>query len=231
MDLRADQENLVSELAACYGSAVVLRVGAFSFPGCRRSRPPAGRAPEEQAFEGLEMNVEVDQRALEVGDDGDGRLYCVTAARKGSARSAAASRRSAPFCASHEAVGGFTGAIAGSVDDPDAGRLPGCEVDDGQSRAASTREELGYALPPGTYWLKVQMRFQHEPGGPTHAVTAPLTQITIAPERGPAAMPAPEPTDQSPSHHHGERSPARSHTEQSFSPAAGLRRPGGRRLR
>ena len=100
MDLRADQENLVSELAACYGSAVVLRVGAFSFPGCRRSRPrPPGRpAPEEQAFEGLEMNVEVDQRALEVGDDGDEHgSYCVTAARKGSARSAAASRWSAPF--------------------------------------------------------------------------------------------------------------------------------------
>ncbi len=234
MDLRADQENLVSELAACYGSAVVLRVGAFSFPGCRRSRPrPPGRpAPEEQAFEGLEMNVEVDQRALEVGDDGDGRLVL---------RNSGTERIGPLGCgqplvgsllnASHEAVGGFTGAIAGSVDDPDAGRLPGCEVDDGQSRAASTREELGYALPPGTYWLKVQMRFQHEPGGPTHAVTAPLTQITIAPERGPAAMPAPEPTDQSPSHHHGERSPARSHTEQSFRPAAGLRRPGGRRLR
>jgi hypothetical protein len=37
--LRADQENLAGELAARYGSAVELRVGAFGFPGRRRSRP------------------------------------------------------------------------------------------------------------------------------------------------------------------------------------------------
>jgi hypothetical protein len=187
VDLRADQENLASELAARYGSAVELRVGAFSFPGRRRSRPrPPGRpAPEEQAFEGLEVNVEVDQRALEVGDDGHGRLVL---------RNSGTERIGPLGCgqplvgsllnASHEAVGGFTGAIAGT----------GLAVDlaPGQSASigviygtASTREELGYALPPGTYWLKVQMRFQHEPGGPTHALTAPLTQITIAPRARP----------------------------------------------
>lgn len=86
--------------------------------------------------------------------------------------------------ASHEAVGGFTGAIAGT----------GLTVDlaPGQSASirvifgtASTREELGYALPPGTYWLKVQMPFRHGPGEPTHALTAPLTQITIAPRARP----------------------------------------------
>ena len=180
MDLRADQENLVSELAACYGSAVVLRVGAFSFPGCRRSRPrpPGLPAPEEQAFEGLEMNVEVDQRALEVGDDGDGRLVL---------RNSGTERIGPLGCgqplvgsllnASHEAVGGFTGAIAGSVDDPDAGRLPGCEVDDGQSRAASTREELGYALPPGTYWLS-----------PRHTTTGSDHQLAATPNN-PSALP------------------------------------------
>jgi hypothetical protein len=41
-------------------------------------------------------------------------------------------------------------------------------------RTASTREDLGYVVPPGTYWLKVQMRFRHGLGGPpTHALTAP----------------------------------------------------------
>jgi hypothetical protein len=51
---------------------------------------------------------------------------------------------------------------------------------------ASSREDLGYALPPGTYWLKVQMRFRHGLGGPpTHAVTAPLTPITIIPQARP----------------------------------------------
>lgn len=44
---------------------------------------------------------------------------------------------------------------------------------------ASTREKLGYALPPGRYWLKVQPPFRHGPGGPAHALTAPLTQITV----------------------------------------------------
>jgi hypothetical protein len=51
---------------------------------------------------------------------------------------------------------------------------------------ASTREDLGYAVPPGTYWLKVRMRFRRGPGGPpTHALIAPLTQITIVPRAQP----------------------------------------------
>lgn len=96
--LRADQENLASELAARYGSAVELRVGGFSFPDRLRShpQPPAGPAMEEQTFEGLEMSIEVNQKVLEAGDDGHGRSSCATAAQKGSVRSAPASRWSAP---------------------------------------------------------------------------------------------------------------------------------------
>jgi hypothetical protein len=179
--LRADQENLASELAARYGSAVELRVGAFSFPDRRRSRPrPPGRpAPEEQTFNGLEMNVEVDQAVLEVGDDGYGRLVL---------RNDGPERIGPLGCgqplvgsllnASHETVGGFTGAIAGTglTVDLAPGRSASIPVIFG---TASTREELGYALPPGRYWLKVQMPFRHGPGGPAHALTAPLTQITI----------------------------------------------------
>lgn len=69
--LRADQENVAGELAARYGSAVELQVGAFSFPGRRHSSPPprGGPAPQEHAFAGLEMNVEVDQAVLEEGQD------------------------------------------------------------------------------------------------------------------------------------------------------------------
>jgi hypothetical protein len=185
--LRADQENVARELAARYGSAVELQVGAFSFPGRRRSgpRPPGRPAPEEQAFEGLEMRVEVDHTILEVGDDGHGRLVLRNNGPErigplGSGRPLVGSLLNA----SHEAVGGYSGAIAGT----------GLTIDlaPGQSASigviygtASTREELGYALPPGTYWLKVQMRFQQEPGGPTHALTAPLTQITIVPRGRP----------------------------------------------
>ena len=179
--LRADQENLAGELAARYGSAVELRVGAFGFPGRRRSRPrpPGGPAQQEEAFEGLEVSVEVDQAVLEVGDDGHGRLVL----RNGGPERIGPLGCGQPLAgsllnASHEAVGGFTGWIAGT----------GLTVDlaPGQSASipvifgtASSREELGYALPPGKYWLKVQVRFQQGPGGPAHALTAPLTQITI----------------------------------------------------
>jgi len=183
VDLRADQENLASELAARYGSAVALRVGAFSFPDRRRSspRPPSRPAPQEQAFEGLEMSVEVDQRVLEVGDDGHGRLVLRNNGPErigplGSGQPLVGSLLNA----SHEAVGGFTGWIAGTglTVDLAPGRSASIKVIFG---TASTREELGYALPPGRYWLKVQMPFQQGPGEPTHALTAPLTQITIVP--------------------------------------------------
>jgi hypothetical protein len=181
--LRADQENVASELATRYGSAVELRVGAFSFPDRRSSRlGPTGRpAPEERAFEGLEVSVEVDQRVLEVGDDGHGRLVL----RNNSPERIGPLRTGEPLVgsllnASHEAVGGFTGAIAGTGLAMDL--APGQSASIGVILGtASTREELGYALPPGTYWLKVQLCYQQEPGGPTYALTAPLTQITIAP--------------------------------------------------
>jgi hypothetical protein len=187
VDLRADQENLASELAARYGSAVELRLGAFSFPDRRRSRPRPPRRPalEEQAFNGLKMNVEVGRRVLEVGDDGHGRLVL---------RNSGPERTGPLDCgqplvgsllnASREAVGGFSGWIAGTglTVDLAPGRSASIKVIFG---TASTREELGYALPPGRYWLKVRMPFRHGPGGPAHALTAPLTQITVIPRARP----------------------------------------------
>ncbi|MGH3212792.1 MAG: hypothetical protein ACRDNO_34030 [Trebonia sp.] len=186
VDLRADQETLAGELAARYGSAVELRVGAFGFPGRRsgRPRPPAGPEPQEQAFDGLEMYVEVDQAVLEAGDDGHGRLVL---------RNNGPDRIGPLSCgqplvgsllnASREAVGGFSGAIGGT----------GLRVDLAPGRSASiwvifgtasTREELGYVLPPGSYLLKVQMLWPG-PGEPAHALTAPLTQITVVPRARP----------------------------------------------
>ena len=182
MALRADQENLASELAARYGNAVELQVGAFPFPDRQGSdpQPPAVPALEEQAFERLEISVEAGQRVLEAGDDGHGQLVL----RNGSSERIGPLDSGQPLVgsllnASREAVGGYTGWIAGT----------GLTIDlaPGQSASipvvygtASTREELGYALPPGTYWLKVQMSIRHGSGGtPTQALTAPLTQITI----------------------------------------------------
>ena len=182
--LRADQENLASELAARYGSAVELRVGGFSFPDRLRShpQPPAGPAMEEQTFEGLEMSIEVNQKVLEAGDDGHGRLVLRNSSSErigplGSGQPLVGSLLNASL----ETVGGYSGWIAGTgmIVDLAPGRSASIPVIYG---TASTREDLGYVVPPGRYWLKVQMRFRHGLGGPpTNALTAPLTQITIIP--------------------------------------------------
>jgi hypothetical protein len=182
--LRADQEHVASELASRYGSAIELRVGYFAFPERRRRRPrqPAGPALEEQAFEGLEMSVEVDQEVLEAGDDGRGRLVL---------RNSSPERIGPLHCgqplvgsllnSSHETVGGYSGWIAGTgrVIDLAPGESASVRVIFG---TASTRKDLGYVLPPGRYWLRVQMRLHHGRGAPlTTTPAAPLTQITIIP--------------------------------------------------
>ena len=82
--------------------------------------------------------------------------------------------------ASQEAVGGFSGWIAGTGRNVDL--APGESASIGVIfGTASIREELGYALPPGRYWLKVQTSFRPGPGEPPYALTAPLTQITVVP--------------------------------------------------
>jgi hypothetical protein len=182
--LRADQENLASDLAARYGSVVELRVGGFSFPDPRRShpRPPAGPALEEQTFEGLKMSVEVGQKVLEAGEDGHGRLVLRNSSSErigplGSGQPLAGSLLNASL----ETVGGYSGWIAGTglIVDLAPGRSASIPVIYG---TASTREDLGYVVPSGRYWLRVQMRFRYGLGGPpTNALTAPLTQITIIP--------------------------------------------------
>jgi hypothetical protein len=186
--LRADQETLAGELAACYGNAVGLRVGAFSFPHRRRShpRPPARTALQEQVFEGLEISVEAGQKVLGTGDDGHGRLVLRNSGPErigplGAGQPLAGSLLNAAL----ETVGGYAGWIAGT------GLITGLAP--GQSASipviygtASTREDLGYAVPPGSYWLQVQLPFRPGPGGPpAKTLTAPLTQITVIPRARP----------------------------------------------
>ncbi|MGD0608713.1 MAG: hypothetical protein ABSA53_34650 [Streptosporangiaceae bacterium] len=182
--LRADQEDLAGELAASYGSAVELRVGGFSFPDRRCSHPRAPARPglEEQTFEGLEISVEADQKILEVGHDGHGRLVLRNSSPGrigplGSGQPLVGSLLNVSL----EAVGGYGGWIAGTglIIDLAPGRSASIPVIYG---TASTREDLGYVVPPGRYWLQVQMRFRHGLGGPpTNALTAPLTQIMVIP--------------------------------------------------
>ena len=182
--LRADQEDTAGELASRYGNAVELQVGFFAFPGRRRRRPrpPAGLAPEEQAFEGLEMSVEVDKQVLQVGDNGRGRLVLRNSSRERiGPLQTGQPVVSSLLNSSLETVGGYSGWIAGT------GRV--IDLAPGESASvgiifgtASTREDLGYVLPPGRYWLRVQMRLHHGPGAPLTVTPAtPLTQITITP--------------------------------------------------
>jgi hypothetical protein len=194
--LRGDFEFIAGYRAEHPGSAVELRVGLFSFPDRRRSqpRPPAGPAPEE-AFEGLELGVEADQQVLEAGDDGHGRLVLRNSTSErigplGCGQPLVGSLLNASF----DTVGGFSGWVAGTglTVDLVPGGSASIPVIYG---TASTREDLGYVVPPGRYWLKVQMRFQHGPGGPrTRTLTAPLTEIMIIarvrPNRGASPNPS-----------------------------------------
>jgi hypothetical protein len=165
--LRADQEHVASELASRYGSAVTLQVGYFAFPERRRlRRPPAGPALEEQSFEGLEMSVETDHEVLAAGDDGRGRLIL----RNSSPERTGPLRCGQPLVgsllnASLETVGGYSGAVAGTgqIIDLAPGESASIQVIFG---TASTREDLGYVLPPGRYWLRVQLHLRHGRGAP-----------------------------------------------------------------
>jgi hypothetical protein len=128
------------------------------------------------------MSVEVDQRVLEAGDDGHGRLVL----RNSSPERIGPLLTGQPLAgsllnSSLETVGGYSGAVVGT------GRF--IDLAPGASASlpvifgtASTREDLGYVVPPGRYWLRVQMHLHHRRGAPqTNAPAAPLMQITIIP--------------------------------------------------
>lgn len=180
--LRADQEDFASELASRFGDAVELQVGEFTFPDRRRAHPPSQIPPlEEVQFEGLELRVELDRRSLEVGDDGHGRLVL----QNGGSERIGVLVSDQPLVgvlldASQQRVGGYSGWIAGTEVGIDLapGEITTIPVLFG---TASLQEHLGYVLPVGIYWLRVQVRFSCGilGGGPTHLLTAPLTPVTL----------------------------------------------------
>ena len=187
--LQADQEDVARDLAARYGSAVKLRVGFFGFPGHRRRqpRPTAGPVLEEQVIEGLELSVEIDQEAVEAGATGRGRLVLRNSGPEPiGPLSCGQPLVGSLLNSSLETVGGYSGFVAGTGRRIDL--APGESASIGVTfGTASTREELGYALPPGQYWLRVRLHLHHGPGvPPTTTPAAPLTQVTIIPRRRPA---------------------------------------------
>jgi hypothetical protein len=92
-------------------------VGFFGFPGRRtrrRLRPARGLALEEQAIDGLELNLEVDQQVLEAGAWGGGRLVLRNSGREPiGPLSCGQPLVGFLLNSSLETVGGYSGAIAG----------------------------------------------------------------------------------------------------------------------
>ena len=128
------------------------------------------------------MSVEIDQEVLEAGDDGHGRLVL----RNSSSERIGPLHTGQPLVgsllnSSLETVGGYSGWVAGT------GRIidlaPGGSASIGVIfGTASTREDLGYVLPPGTVLAQGPDAPPPRPGVPlTNAPAAPLTQITIIP--------------------------------------------------
>jgi hypothetical protein len=147
--------------------------------GPTRSTWPASSPPATGARSSCRWDISTSRS---VGDDGRGRLVL---------RNSGSERTGPLHCgqplvgsllnSSLERVGGYSGAIAGT------GRT--IDLAPGESASiriifgtASTRADLGYVVPPGQYWLKVQMRLQRGRGDPeTNAPAAPLTRITVIP--------------------------------------------------
>lgn len=184
VELRADQEEVARELAFRYGSAVELGVGFFGFPGPRRRRPrpTVGPVLQEQVIDGLELSVEVDQDVVEAGANGRGHLVLRnTGPGPIGPLSCGQPLVGSLLNSSLETVGGYSGFVAGTGRRIDL--APGDSASIGVTfGTASTREELGYVLPPGQYWLRVTMHLYHGPGvPPTTTPAAPLRQITIVP--------------------------------------------------
>jgi hypothetical protein len=188
--LQADQEDLAKELAERYGDAIELEVGAFGYPmGRERSRPRRRRGPDPEVveIEGLELRLQPERRVFEAGDRGQADLVV----RNVSTHRVGPFQSGQPLPAvlvdeSGQVVGGnAAAAIAGTGRGIDLG--PGEEL---QIKVligtASYREELGYLLPPGQYWLRTYLPINE--GSPPHAtariLSPPLELATIVARTG-----------------------------------------------
>jgi hypothetical protein len=183
--LQADQEKVAEELAQRYGDAVELAVGAFAYPmGRERSRPRSPREPEPEIvdFEGLELRLHPEHRVFEVGDRGQADLVVSNVSTHHVGRFDCGQPLLAVLVdESGQVVGGpGPGLIAGTGRslDLDPGDELKIKVLIG---TASYREELGYLLPPGQYWLRTYLRISEgqPPNWETRTLSPPLEPVTI----------------------------------------------------
>jgi hypothetical protein len=189
--LQADQEEVAEELAQRYGDAVELAVGAFGFPmGRERSQPRSPRGPNPKIVEikGLEVRLHPERRVFEVGDRGQADLVV----RNVSTHHVGRFHCGQPLLAvlvdeSGQVLGGNApAAIAGTGRsiDLDPGDELKIKVLIG---TASYREELGYLLPPGQYWLRTYLRISEgqPPNAKTRTLSPPLEPVTIVARNSP----------------------------------------------
>jgi hypothetical protein len=179
--LRADQADFAAQLAQRFGSVVELQVGEFSFPDRRRPHPPGRPQPLQRAdIDGLGLRLEVDRAAIRAGDDGHGQLVF----HNGSDRRIGPLSGGQPVVGvlvddSGQRVGGYSVRVAGTgwTVDLDAREASAVGVLFG---TASLREELGYVVSPGEYFLHVEFPFGYEHvGPPTHVLTAPPARVIV----------------------------------------------------
>lgn len=156
--LQADQEALAKEIFDCYGDAIALDVGVFSYPMGRpgsREIPLRDLEPDMIDIEGLELRLKPERRVVEMGDHGRGDLIVrnVGAGHIGPLQSG----RPLLGVLLNEAgdiVGGSAPATVrgtGFTIDLDPREEVRVKVLFG---TASYKEEFGYLLTPGRYWLR-----------------------------------------------------------------------------
>lgn len=188
--LQADQEELAGELAERYGDAIEVEVGAFAYPMGRKRRhphPPRGPEPEIVDIEGLALGLQPERRVFEVGDRGQADLVV----RNVSTHHIGHFHFGQPLLAvlvdeSGQVAGGPAPAlIAGTGRSIDLD--PGDELKiDVLIGTASYREDLGYLLPPGQYWLRTYLRISEgePPNSQTRTLSPPLEPVTIVARNG-----------------------------------------------
>ena len=187
--LQADQEDLAKELLARYEDAIELEVGAFSYPMGRaraRPRPQPGPEPEIIEIDGLELRLRPERRVFEMGDHGRADLVV----RNVGSHHLGPLYSGRPLLAllvddAGRVVGGSAPALV-------AGTGLGIDLDPGAELSvdvlfgtASYREELGYLVPAGRYWLRTYLWLSEgdPPRSEQRAMSPPLEEVTIVSRR------------------------------------------------
>ncbi len=185
VSLRADGESVAADIAARYGDLVTITVGALSYPDrttggfgvCSDLVPPPPTMPTTLVATLQPIGSPVTsghdfEAVVNVTNTGDE----VVTFESGSPLTALVY-----LPGTDEVVGIYTGGIAGVGVGAELG--PGEAIDiDVVGGTASCDPDLGYALPPGDYEVRVAVdQYEYPDGGfELHAILSEPTPLTIA---------------------------------------------------